>query len=187
MKPEPVSPADAAELVMFPGQPVRNMNLPCHRMRGIVHTRATLAMVLAATWGAADVYADESFASRLSVTKSEIVFNPESNTFDSTVTLTNVSAAVVAAPLMLEIKEITSAGVKVANRTSTDYNNHALLPVYLTFGVLRPGARVSTVVKFSNPQRASFDYFVTTSGGITNTGAPASRKFLPGGYFFKPR
>ena len=183
---EPAFLADAAELVTIPVQPVRKKNLHCPRKRGIVRAGATFALLFATTWGAADAHADEAFMARLSVTKGEAVFNPVSNTFDSTVTLTNVSAAVIAAPLMLVIKDITPAGVSVANRTSTDYNNNPQLPVYLTFGVLRPGAQVLTVVKFSNPQGASIDYSVTTSGGISH-GAPASIRMLPGGYFPKPR
>ena len=184
---EPASLVHAAELVTIPGQPVSNMKLHCPRKRGIVHAGATLALLFAGTWGVPDVCADEAFASRLSVRKGEIVFNPESNTFDSTVTLTNVSSAVIAAPLMLAVKDITVAGIRVANRTNVDYNNNQQLPVYLTFGVLRPGAQVSAVVKFSNPKRVQFDYSVTTSGTTMSHGAPASIRMLPGGYFPKPR
>ena len=148
---------------------------------------ALLPFLLATLCGASAVLAGEPLGNRLAVTKSGIVPNLVSKTFDSTVTITNISTAVIAAPLALAIKNITLAGVSVANSAGIDDYSNPLVPAHLTFGVLRPREKVAIVVKFANPSGGWFDYSVAASGGIISNGAPGSIKPLPGASFYPPR
>ncbi len=179
---EPVFFADAAERVLI--SPA-NKECPMAPAR----PAAILALLLASILGAVNVNAQagESLDGRLAVAKSEMAWNMASNTFDSTVTITNISTTVIAGPLLLTIKNITAAGVTVANSTGVDANNNPQVPTYLTFGVLRPRGKVTIVVKFSSPNGGLFDYSVVASGSIMSNGAPASMKMLPGGYFSNTR
>lgn len=100
----------------------------------------------------------------LTIFKSDIVWNRANRTSDSTVTVTNTSAANIAAPLVLTVKEITPAGIFVANKSGVDADNNAQVPAYLSMGVLRPGASVDVLLIFTNPKQLTFDYSVSAEG-----------------------
>jgi hypothetical protein len=111
-----------------------------------------------------NVLAAGDLSDKVSVTKSGLVLNRATSTFDGTLTISNISATVLAAPLSITIKDITGPGVAVFNKTSSDPDGNPMLQANLKNGVLAPGEKILVPLKFINPQRVSFDYTVRVSG-----------------------
>jgi hypothetical protein len=94
--------------------------------------------------------------------------NPQTQLFDSTGTITNVSGNGIPGPLYLVIHGL-PAGVTVTNR---DGSTATGLPyVLLNVALLQPGQTFGPVVlEFSDPSLVPFDYAVTTIDGPVGGG-----------------
>lgn len=138
-----------------------------------------LALMITALFLALPAQASDDAGATLSIAKSDILWNRSSRTSDSTVTLTNTSSAIIAAPLVLTIKDIMPAGIFVANKSGVDADNNAQVPAYLSMGMLRPGASVDVVIKFTNPKQLPFDFAVSTEGLRIKDGFAPRIRALP--------
>lgn len=97
--------------------------------------------------------------SRFAVTKSGLVLNRATNTFNSVVTLTNVSGGTVKGPLVLLVSNVTAGSVTLANQSGQSAVGLPYLTVPVPAGGLAPGAAISNVVlAFSNPTRVAFTF-----------------------------
>ncbi len=90
---------------------------------------------------------------RVTVSRSGLIFNRLTNTFDTTATLKNTSAVTVSAPVTLEVSSLLTPTVTLSNAAGTNGNNR---PYVNVAGSLAPGAQATVVLKFANPQRLAF-------------------------------
>lgn len=125
--------------------------------------RAVIALGVVALAGMSLASHAADLAGKVSVTKSGMVLNRTTDTFDSVVTVTNTSSGPISAPLMLTIKNISAPGVTVYNSSGFDADDNAQVQATLPMGVLQPGAKVAVPVKFVNATRVAFDYAVDVS------------------------
>ena len=100
---------------------------------------------------------------KVSVSRSGLVFNRATNTFDTTATLTNHSAVSVSAPITLEVANLLTPTVTLANAAGINGNNRPFVNIA---GNLAPGAQASALLKFSNPQRLKFAVATRVFGGL---------------------
>lgn len=98
---------------------------------------------------------------QVSVYRSGLTYKRKTQTYEGTVTVTNTGAGPIAAPLQVELQNLT-VGVTLVNATGT----HAGNP-YITAASsgLAPGASLTVPVKFSNPGRVGISYGVRVYSG----------------------
>jgi len=96
---------------------------------------------------------------QVTVTKSGLVFNRLTNTFNSVVTLTNSSASDLNGPLVLVISNLTPTTVTLANQSGKDPSGNPYLNVVVPEGGLLPGKSIPNILlQFSNPNRLVFTF-----------------------------
>ena len=100
---------------------------------------------------------------KVSVTRSGLVFNRATNTFDATATLKNNSAVLISAPITLEVANQLAPTVTLVNAAGTNGNNRPFVNIA---GNLAPGAQATALLKFSNPQRVAFAIATRVFGGL---------------------
>ncbi len=110
----------------------------------------------------------DQLGNTVAIAKSGLILNRVTNTFDGTVTLTNISSDTIAAPLILTIKDITSPGVAVYNSYGTDADGNSLVQAYIPGGVISPGGKAVIPIKFINSTQSTFGYSVVVSGTFMN-------------------
>jgi hypothetical protein len=92
---------------------------------------------------------------QFAITRPTPVLNPATNTFDSTVTLTNTSGAPVLAPIAAVVSGLPST-VTLANPTGQTADGKAYVSPMPAGTLLQPGGTLSFVLKFANPQQVPF-------------------------------
>jgi uncharacterized repeat protein (TIGR02543 family) len=111
---------------------------------------------------AAQTFVDMS--SQVTITKSGLVLNRATNTFNSVVTLTNSSASDLNGPLLLVISNLSPTTVTVANQSGTDLSGSPYVYVLVPEGSLPTGNSISNILlKFNNPSRVAFTFALSVS------------------------
>ena len=93
--------------------------------------------------------------SQFAITRPDPVLNPATNTFDLTVTLTNTSGAPVLAPILAVVSGLPST-VTLANLAGQTADGKPYVSPMPPGTILQPGATLSFVLKFANPQQVTF-------------------------------
>lgn len=92
-----------------------------------------------------------SLDTKIKVAFSGYVLNRTTGTFDTRVTLTNISADTLQAPISLVINSISSPAVTLANSAGTTADGKPDVAVPVPSGGFVPGASITTVtLKFKN-------------------------------------
>jgi hypothetical protein len=126
------------------------------------HTRPTrwvfvlLAMVISLMPVRSSMAAQTNVTNLVSITRSGLVLNRSTNTFDQTVVVKNTSTNILDGPMAVAVTGLPAA-VSLANATGTtaDGSRYVVLPS--TAGGLLPGQTLQPIVlKFSNPTRIMF-------------------------------
>jgi hypothetical protein len=99
---------------------------------------------------------------RTTATRSGLVLNRVTGTYNGTILLRNIGATAIAGPVQLLLKGLPT-GVTMANAAGTFQS----VPYLLTGSTLAPGAAVSLPVQFRNPANARISYTLQIiSGGF---------------------
>lgn len=137
---------------------------------------AGIVVLMLVAYGARAEIVDVS--GQVEVTKSGLVFNRATGTYDTTVTLKN-SLLPMLNPVSLVVTGISPQTVTLANASGTTADGKSYVDVPLDAGVLAPGQSSSKVVlKFKNPNRVSFTFqtevFANVQTGFTSGTARTS-------------
>ncbi len=122
------------------------------RVRLFGGTSARLLMLGALLSGQAAWAAD--LTAQLSISKTALVLNRSSNTFDTVVTLRNQGSDPISGPLQLTMASIAPANVALYNSAGRNSLSQDYVLVPLKQGLLAPGASASVPVKLINTGRA---------------------------------
>lgn len=136
------------------------------RTPAILLALTMLAMVQSPASHAADV------TTTTDVKKGPLILNRNSNTFDSTVTLTNIGSSSYGAPLRLTVV-VTPSVVSLANGTGVSADGKAFIEIPLPNGALNQGQSVRTTIKLHNLPKVAF------SVAFTVDATPAGNNSLP--------
>lgn len=129
---------------------------------------AALALCVLALTGMPHLARADSLNGLVSISKSGLVLNRLTNTYDSVITVTNISSAPISAPFQLTVSAISAAGVTVYNSNGVDTQDNPTVAATLEMGVLQPGAKVTVPVKFVNRKQRAFNFALAASGTILN-------------------
>lgn len=121
-------------------------------VRGVLALVALLVPL--ASWAVAT---QVDVSGQVTVTKSGLIYNRVTGTYDSTVTLTN-SLMPVSGPVRLLLPAITPSSVTLSNATGKSDDDRPYVDVAVGTSTLAPGQSVKTVLKFKNPLRVSFSF-----------------------------
>ncbi|MBC7501495.1 MAG: ExeM/NucH family extracellular endonuclease, partial [Herminiimonas sp.] len=99
--------------------------------------------------------------SRVTLASSGAVFNRATQTFNTTLWITNAGASALAGPLQVEITGLAS-GITVANATGS---RSGVPYLTLDIGALAPGQKIAVPVNFTNPSRADLRYTARIQSG----------------------
>lgn len=106
---------------------------------------------------AAQTFVDMS--SQVTITKSGLVLDRATNTFNTVVTITNSSSTVLNGPLVLVISDLTPTTVTLANPSGQDPSGNPFVTLNVPTGGLSPGQIISSVLlEFQNPDRVAFSF-----------------------------
>jgi hypothetical protein len=122
---------------------------------------SALIVVLALGSAICSAQALDDVTAQMAVTKSGLVLNRKTLTFDCLVTITNNSGATINSPLALVISNISQSTVLLANKAGSvpQVSGNPYVNVAVPSGGLLPGASVSNVLlKFSNANRLAFTF-----------------------------
>jgi uncharacterized delta-60 repeat protein len=92
---------------------------------------------------------------QFAITRSGLVLNRATNTFDSTITLKNASGTAVLAPITAVVSGF-PASVTLANQAGQTPDGKPYVSPMAAGSLLQSGASLSFVLKFANPQRVTF-------------------------------
>ena len=98
----------------------------------------------------------QDLTSQFAITRSGLVLNRTTNTFDSTVTLKNTSGAPVLAPIDVAVSGL-PAGVTLANKAGDKPDGRPYVSPMAAGSLLQNGGTLSFVLKFANPSRVTFN------------------------------
>ena len=98
----------------------------------------------------------EDLTTQFVITRSGLVLNRTTNTFDSTVTLKNSSGAPVLAPIEVAVAGL-PAGVTLANKTGDKVDGRPYVSPMAPGSMLANGSTLSFALKFANPARVNFN------------------------------
>ena len=129
--------------------------------------------LLLATGEAAATHPFMDVTARLEITRSGLVLNRSTDTFDSRVVVKNKGEQEINGPLRLLVTT-SSNSVTLANLSGSTVTGTAYVDAQIAGGTLGPGQSLSATLKFSNPVRASFTY------GVQVLGVPPGPVALPG-------
>lgn len=105
---------------------------------------------------AAQTFVDVS--SEVTVTKSGLVLNRTTNTFNTVVTITNVSSAVLNGPLVLVVSSLAPITVTLANPSGQEPSGNPFVNLTVPIGGVSPGSISNVLLKFNNPNRVAFTF-----------------------------
>ena len=117
----------------------------------------------------------EDISSQVSVTRSGLVLNRVTNTFDCLVQVTNTSAAILSGPLVLSVSSISTTNVTLFNPAGQDASGNPYINLAVPTGGLASGQTIAnSLLKFKNPSRVAFTFSIavlsqapSTNGGTT--------------------
>lgn len=136
--------------------------LPRCMLRSFAVVSFVLLAVLASTSHAQSV----DVTGQMSVSRSGLVFNRTTQTFDTVVTLTN-SLIPVSGPVLLVISSISANGVTLANGSGTTVDGKPYVEALASPGQILPGQSVSGVIlKFRNPSRIAFTFSTNVTAQV---------------------
>jgi hypothetical protein len=128
---------------------------------------AILAFMLLAAAGAAN--ANVNVDSMVQVIRSACVYNAETNTFDVTVTVTNVSSNALKAPLALAVESISSAGVHLKGIDGIAPGGFPFVAAGLAMHDLDPGESIRNVIlQFDDPSRELFSFRIAVYNRLSS-------------------
>ncbi len=131
-------------------------------MKLLIVASAFFAALAASSECAAQSFVNLS--SQVTITKSGLVLNRATNTFNSTVTLTNISGAVLNGPLVLVISNISPATVTLANPSGKGPSGSSFVSVTVPADGLGAGKSIADIVlEFTNPSRGAFTFTASVS------------------------
>jgi hypothetical protein len=130
-------------------------------LRGCVWLALLLLLATAGTVSAAPPDITAKFA----ISRSGLVLNRTTDTFDSVVTLRNTSGAPVSAPIVAAVQGL-PASVALANKAGQALDGTPYFIPELASGRLDAGASISFVLKFANPKRVAFTTGLLISNGV---------------------
>src|SRR5947208_2199639 len=96
--------------------------------------------------------------SKVRVTFSGLVLNRATGTFDTMVTIANISADTLQPPITLVVTGITPSGVTVANLAGQTVDGKPFVDVPVPSTGLPPRGKVTKVLKFANRTRTRFTF-----------------------------
>jgi len=106
---------------------------------------------------------------QVTVTRSGLVLNRSTNTFNSLATVTNSSTSVLTLPLQLVVSSITPAGITLVNPSGLTPSGQPYVNLQTPPNGLAPGQSISNILlAFSDPKRVTFT-FATVVVGIDTT------------------
>ena len=97
----------------------------------------------------------QDITAQFAITRSGLVFNRTTNTFDSSVTLKNLSTAPVLAPISAVVGGLPTT-VTLANKSGDLPDGRPYVAPMQPGSMLASGATLAFVLKFANPQRVPF-------------------------------
>jgi len=118
----------------------------------------------------------QDLTSQFAITRTGLVLNRTTNTFDSTITLKNSSGGAVLAPIDVVVGAL-PAGVTLANKSGDKSDGRPYVTPMSAGSQLASGASLSFVLKFNNPARVSF---TSTLQVVRDVVAPANAPSLLG-------
>jgi hypothetical protein len=103
-------------------------------------------------------------SNQVTIAKSGLVLNRATNTFNTVVTVTNQSSAIINAPLVLQVSNIVPTSVILANATDQVSSTDPYINLPVPPNGLSPGASISNVLlAFNNPTRINFSFALTVA------------------------
>ncbi len=130
----------------------------CEERRQVgIRLLAGAAIALGLMLATAAQAATQDITSQFAITRSGLVLNRTTNTFDSTVTLKNTSSAPVPAPIAAVASGLPSP-VTLANKTGQTADGKPYISPMSPGSLLQSGGTLSFVLKFADPQRITFTY-----------------------------
>jgi hypothetical protein len=103
--------------------------------------------------------------SQISVSASGLAYSRVSQTFNGTVTITNISSSTISGPFQIVLDSLTT-GVTLTNATSTFGGwSYITVPV---IGSLAPSQSANVKVEFSNPSNATINFAPVVYSGSFN-------------------
>lgn len=136
------------------------------RLLQVLLTLAGSAMAMS-SWGQSAQQVDVT--NQVTLTRSGLVLNRSTNTFDSTVVITAKSNA-IPAPISYVITGIAPASVTLANASGTTPGGMPFVNVPVNGGTLVAGQSATIVLKFANPSRVKFSFIDQVLGGAAEVG-----------------
>ena len=122
-------------------------------------------LALALVLSAAAIAAPRDITGSFAITRSSLVLNRTTNTYDATLTLRNSSASSIPAPIVLTVSGFPST-VALANKAGQTPDGKSYLVPSLVNHALAGGASVTVALKFANPQRTAFPYTLAVQNGV---------------------
>ena len=116
----------------------------------VASIRKCLVAVLGLVLTVAAQAVTQDITGQFAITRSGLVLNRTTNTFDSTVTLKNTSGAPVLAPIDVVVSGL-PAGVTLANKTGRQADGKPYVSPMPAGSLLQSGGTLSFVLKFANP------------------------------------
>jgi hypothetical protein len=103
-------------------------------------------------------------SAQVTVTKSGLVLNRATNTFNCVVTITNTSASDLNGPLLLVISKLSPTTVTLANQSGQDPSGDPYVSLTVPPDGLIAGGRIANILlEFHNPSRVAFTFTVSLS------------------------
>ncbi len=127
----------------------------------IMNQAQTITAMFVACGCAADV------TGSISVTRGGYIFNPGTQRFAQTLTLTNNSASTITGPISLVIEGLSSNATlfNLTGATDSFFPPVGLPYINTTAASLAPGQSVSVTLQFANPSKAGITYAIRVLAG----------------------
>jgi hypothetical protein len=158
-----------------------NWRLPrCGRLRR--HVLLACAVFLVSSHYAQAQAAFEDVSSQVSITRSGLVLNRVTNTFDCLVQVTNTSAATLSGPLVLGVSSISTTNVTLFNPAGQDASGNPYINLAVPTGGLAPGQTIAnSLLKFKNPSRVVFTFSISVLSQAPSTNEGTTIQDATGG------
>jgi len=103
---------------------------------------------------------------RIKLTQTGLVLNRATRTYDTTISLANISDTLMTGPLMVSVSTISPSTVTLTNATGTSATGSKVIAVPAQQS-LNPGQSVGNIVlKFKNPNNVKFTFTTSVLGNV---------------------
>jgi hypothetical protein len=124
----------------------------------------------------------QDISSQVSMTRSGLVLNRTTQTFNCLVQVTNTSTATISGTLVLSVLGIDSTTVSLSNAAGQDASGNPYVNLVVPTGGLAPGQTIAnTLLAFSNPGRISFTFATAVLSKVNSTNQGATVQDATGG------